>query len=277
MGRRHGRTPPYEIMRNVGSGAPLPRSGVSRVRGGSVGFFGLIVGGLKSGWVGLVGLVGLGERLADLRSSKSGKGLAAVELRLPWPVLVLVGLGGVITMAVVFRAGQHVAGRSAGSESVEIADKTGPQGLESEVQDEALAAGQDPSVVEWKPLAQVEPVQPLGGDRAQDPRIPGLNYFVLVTVPPSEVDGVWALQEFLAERGVATFLDSTNNDRFRVLVDVTRGYTAEETRNLAHVDHEYTLRSLGREWKRSQGGLGTDLSDIYRDRYQGDPATKNDP
>ncbi|MBB6431059.1 hypothetical protein [Algisphaera agarilytica] len=288
MGRRQGRTPPYEIMQNVGSGTPLPRSGVRRVRGGSVGLLGLTWGGIKSigGW-----FAGLGGFIADFRGFSSiserfggGRGTNTVEVRLPWPVLVLLGVVGLAAMGLMFQIGHHVAGRSAVPAEQQQASAQDEQqqalAVESTIEGGMNQAESLGPVVEMG-SAPVEPVQPLGGAKAQDPRLKGLNYFVLATVRPSEVtsevNGIWALQEFLAEHGVATFLDSTNNDAFRVLVDVSRGYTAEEVRNVAYAEHEHYLRSLGREWKKLQGGIGTDLSDIYRDRYEGGPSTPTDP
>lgn len=282
MGRRQGRTPPYEIMQNVGSGPPLPRSGVRKVRGGSVGLVGLAWGGMKAigewlaGWGGLIadfrGFSSISERFSSFRGGE------AAAVRLPWPVLVLLGVVGLAAMGLMFQIGHHVAGRSA--------EVSGGSNMTAQVEpiqplaDDALTigriprAGQSDTVIPMAPV-RVEPIQPLGGAYTEDPRLPGLNYFVLATVRPSEVNGVWALQQFLAERGVATFLDNANNGRFRVLVDVTRGFTREELRNLEHAEHEQMIRSLGREWKQQQGGIGTDLSDIYRDRFDGPPTPRN--
>lgn len=291
MGRRQGRTPPYEIMQHVGSGTPLPRSPVRKVRGGSVGPVGLIWAATRAvgGW-----LAGLGSIFAGWRDSwgplnrlmsgdndrESG---GAFELRLPWPVLVLLGVVGLAAMGLMFQIGHHVAGKSGQT----VVATTGP----AEPALPSSAVGRDTAEVEDVPgtvvaMGSVPPAPAIpgqartvalpvespggsGGIALTDPRAVGRNYFILATVRPSEVEGVRELQKFLAERGLETFLDTVNNGRLRVLVDVTRGFTREELRNLEHAEHEQLIRSLGREWKKAQGGIGTDLRDIYRDRYDG--------
>ncbi|MEO0513973.1 MAG: hypothetical protein AAF086_01595 [Planctomycetota bacterium] len=283
MGRRQGRTPPYEIMQHVGSGSPLPRSSVRRVRGGSVGVVGLVWGGLKAvgGW-----FADLGGLIADFRgfssiSERLGAWRAA-EVRLPWPVLALLGVVGLAAMGLMFQIGHHVAGRSAPAvvASGETAAPTSDhpprvtKNTDQPAADTVVAMGTVPPgpMASGRDRAVLEPVETPGGSGGialTDPRAVGRNYFILATVRPSEVEGVRELQKFLAERGLETFLDTVNNGRLRVLVDVTRGFTREELRNLKHAPHEQTIRALGREWKKQQGGIGTDLSDIYRDRYDG--------
>ncbi|MEM9913408.1 MAG: hypothetical protein AAF911_00435 [Planctomycetota bacterium] len=287
MGRRQGRTPPYEIMQNVGSGAPLPRSGVSRVRGGSVGLLGLVWGGFKA--VG--SKIGeYGGKITDRRgfSSISERFVGvfrgeSAAVRLPWPVLALVGVVFMAGMALMFQVGHHVAGRSVPGE---VATGGSPENAPNEASGEAgsqdsasapntvVAMGTVPPGPEVPARDRVvlDPVESQGGSGGiaqYDPRAAGLNYFILATVRPSEVEGVRELQKFLAANGLETFLDSVNNDRLRVLVDVTRGFTREELRNLEYAEHEQRIRSLGRAWKKQQGGIGTDLSDIYRDRFDG--------
>ncbi len=283
MGRRQGRTPPYEIMQHVGSGSPLPRSSVRRVRGGSVGLVGLMWGGIKAvvGW-----FVGFWGWVAGFRGFSSSfeqiRGWRAAEVRLPWPVLALLGVVGLAAMGLMFQIGHHVAGRSApavvataepgapNADTPPVEAKKGDQPASSNV----VAMGTVPPgpAVSGNDRTVLQPVETPGGSGGialTDPRAVGRNYFILATVSPSEVEGVRELQKFLAERGLETFLDTVNNGRFRVLVDVTRGFTREELRNLKHAEHEQTIRALGREWKKQQGGIGTDLSDIYRDRFDG--------
>jgi len=292
MGRRQGRTPPYEIMQHVGSGSPLPRSSVRRVRGGSVGWLGLVWNGIKSvgKWV-----IELGEKIADfhgfssfIERLRSFRGLSAFRggevaaVRLPWPVLALLGVVGLAAMGLMFQIGHHVAGRSA--PAVLVTDQPAHPNTESSpiVANKAdrpeantvVAMGTVPPGPEVvggvrTVLQPVESPGGSGGIALTDPRAVGRNYFILATVRPSEVEGVRQLQKFLAERGLETFLDTVNNGRLRVLVDVTRGFTRDELRNLEHAEHEQRIRSLGREWKKAQGGIGTDLRDIYRDRYDG--------
>jgi hypothetical protein len=124
----------------------------------------------------------------------------------------------------------------------------------------------------------LEPAEVPGGAvrlPSSDPRALGLNYYILVTVRPSEIDGVRRLQRFLAEQGVATFLEKANNGRLRRLVDVTRGYSAAELDSLQHAEHRHRVQSLGKRYQKLNKGLGTDLSDIYLERYDGPRPPRN--
>lgn len=279
------------------------------VRGGSVGLLGLIggkvwgmikaVGGaLVAFWGVLRGFRGVGQ-VSDAVRDRVGRWAKPVEMRLPWPVLALLGVVGLAMMGLMFQIGQHVAGGSTPAPAPGIAavpGNTPASGVmvaadPSERQSRGKLTGDSPmserdragTVVAMGtvPLAGRGPgedrviLQPTdtpggsGGIALTDPRAVGLNYFILATAHEKEIDGVRRLQKFLAEHGLETYLDKPNNTGLRQLVDVTQGFTRQELRNLEHATHEQHIRTLGKLWKQQHGGLGTDLSDIYRDRYDG--------
>ncbi|MEM9882190.1 MAG: hypothetical protein AAF800_04660 [Planctomycetota bacterium] len=268
MRRRAGKTPPYEIMRDVGGGSPLPRSAVSRLRGGSTGWLGTARGVLRDAAMGAWG------RLSGLVSWRPGSGAAGavtrpVGLHLPVGVWGLLAVTVLAAMGLMFQIGTHVAGRG-GDERVAV------ETLADSGEDTSTAApdaGGDVVAMgsreAWPPSDLMIP----GGSTivTVDPRELGRNYFVLTTVRPDEVEFVRELQVFLAEGGLATYLDSANNGRFRRLIDVTRGYTREERSRGLHDAHEQRIRELGRAWQRKHGGLGTDLRDLYPERFDGPP------
>lgn len=300
MGSRRGRTPPYEIMRSVGSGSPLPRPRRGWLRSDSGGLAGVLTARLKSIGAGLAGFIGdlakirgLSEFQSTLRRA-TGKMGRPIEVRLPWPVLALLGVVGLALMGLMFQVGQHVAGRSAEpgavatrhsgqNPDVAAGESSSPGGVSHDGTEPSgnpgggsvVAMGslpgdyQNPGGGQRTVLNPVETPGGGGGIALTDPRAVGLNYYILATVTPGEVTGVRNLQKFLADNGLETYLDKANNDRFRVLVDVTRGFSRDELRNLDYGTHEQRIRLLGKQWKKQQGGLGTDLSDIYRDRYDG--------
>ncbi|MEO1237170.1 MAG: hypothetical protein AAFX76_10315, partial [Planctomycetota bacterium] len=204
-----------------------------------------------------------------------------VELRLPGWLLGLLGLTALAALGLAFQVGHHVAGRSAqpGGDVVAKAPEGGA--VSDSVESGAEQTGRTLASAADAPDLPSGPVGPMnviahgsedelrGGIAWEDPRAPGRNYFVLSTVRPSEVEGVKKLQRFLADGGLATYLDTTNNGRFRVLVDVTRGYTREERSQGLHDAHEQRIRELGRRWQRQHSGRGTDLSDLYLDYFRG--------
>ncbi|MEM8737434.1 MAG: hypothetical protein AAGG38_03010 [Planctomycetota bacterium] len=289
MGRRQSRTPPYEIMRHVGSGTPLPRSPMKNVRGGSVGFFGAACAAVKR--------AGLGATRGIPHALSGGlRGIAApakvtelaeavhhpVGLRLPGWLWALLGVTALAIMGLMFQIGQHVAGRSAASSPPPaVTAYSGgttdvlPGGTvvamgEVPIPSSEMPGGGIPLLDLNQPgLSAYDYDRAKGGIAVTDPREPGRNYYILSTVRPSEVAEVRKLQAFLAEGGLATYLDSTNNGAFRQLVDVTRGYTKAERRQGLHDAHELKIRELGQRWKRHNKGLGTDLSDLYPDYYRG--------
>ena len=196
-----------------------------------------------------------------------------VEVRLSGGVVGLIAVVGIAALALTFQVGQHLGGRtgpSVADASSHEAPRVSSDGVSRPASSGMNQTGRN-GVVAMGSLP-LEPAEIPGGAVAlpsSDPRAVGLNYFILTTVRPGEVEGVRQLQEFLAAHGVATFLDKANNGRLRVLVDVTRGFSARDLDSLQHAEHRHRIQALGQRYKKQNKGLGTDLSDIYLDRFDG--------
>ena len=98
-----------------------------------------------------------------------------------------------------------------------------------------------------------------------DPRIPGLNYLEYITTVPEEAE---RFQHWLARHRVASIALPSHNDRFVHVIDVTRGFTADELRDRDEVRFLSERRLLGRKWRRHNDGRGDDLSDMYFRKFQ---------
>jgi len=97
-----------------------------------------------------------------------------------------------------------------------------------------------------------------------DPRIPGLNYFIVAYTSPEEAQEA---VDFLAANGVNAAVFETRDDRFRHVIAL-RGFTSEQMRAGEHLTYKNRLQSLGRVWKRDEGG-STDWADTYPAKYSG--------
>lgn len=306
MGSPHGRKPPYEIMQSVGSGSPLPRSRARNVRGGSVGLIGVVIGALTRFGGGVLGLIqamlaALGRLFSRDQGTSYGDGSGGggasgvsgvlekvsqpVQLRVSRWVLGLMAVVGLALLGLMFQAGQHVAGRGGPGDGAPMItqDDVTPSGQTTDGL--ALTPETEPGPVVAMGSMPLEPREAPGGAvdvtvetpvaiPNYDPRAPGRAYLMLATVRPNQIDGIRKLQKFMAENRVATYLDTTNNGRFRVLVDVSRGFTAEEQRAGLAIDHKRKMMLLGQKWKQFNHNRGNDLSDMYWDLYHG-PSDEN--
>ena len=248
-------------MRRVEPGATPPRRPVSRVRTGGASVLRTAAGHLAEAgrWV-----LSLLARSSDVAMPAwIGALRERVELRLPrfamgLAMLLLIGL-----LVVSFRVGQHIGGRTGGA----IAEAP----AQAEV-DSTRPAEQDATIVSMRRDQDYVPESGFGGAvdlPTTDPRAPGLNYLVLVTVKAEDIDEARRIQEFFRQRGVATILARTNNGRFIQVVDVSRGFTRQEYRNGEYVQHRESRRAIGRAWKRHNNGLGDDLSTMTFYKFSG--------
>ena len=105
------------------------------------------------------------------------------------------------------------------------------------------------------------PVSPTG-----DPRIDGLNYFVLAQVPAANADRMVA---FCRERDLDAHSvpDDTGGLRF---VIVTPGFPAGERRSEPVLRLEAKIRSVGLQWKSAARG-NRDFSDFYPRKFAAKP------
>lgn len=97
-----------------------------------------------------------------------------------------------------------------------------------------------------------------------DPRIPGLNYFIVAYTSPEEAQEA---VDFLAANGVNAAVFETRDDRFRHVIAL-RGFTSEEMKAGEHESFKARLQSLGRIWERDHGG-SANWADTYPAKYSG--------
>lgn len=114
-----------------------------------------------------------------------------------------------------------------------------------------------------RPRTAVNPVRGVF-ESGQDPRTPGLNYFVLAHYPRDEAV---RLVEFLRGGGVeAAAIKWHNEGLFQVVA--LRGFSREELNGEGRKDFERRLRQLGQQWKSASRGAN-DLGDLYPAKYVG--------
>lgn len=236
-------TPPYEIMRSRGD---------------------------ASG----VGGASLGERGSDESAVSERESIPRPPGRAPWwvgsasplvlrvprgvAILSLVGL--LLLIAVAYWVGSMRGAAGAVPEAVEssLGQRLGPEdGFYISPDD-----GYDGPEVEVPEDAVLV-----------ERREPGHNYMQLITSTREDCE---RLARFFGARGVAIQLVPVNNSESWVAFAVKRGYRSDEMGSESQRRYEQMLRSLGRQWKQSNGGRGTDLSTMIFNRYDGPRNTAAD-
>ncbi len=278
MPRRHGRSN-YEIMSRPTLGAPTSRkSGTSPVRrrmGQSP--MSAILAALRERagqmWQSLadrVSELGSGNGLGGLKQAGAslGRGMTSgpVTLRVSpkWVlgVVAVILLTGVTGVLVSWQMGQRTLLASLDAEqreAVELALKATPD----------IPGGGDRQTPPLTPQRLDPAPIPPQAHRA-DPRRAGLNYLVYAFTIPAEAD---RLSAFLRDRGVDVFLVPVQNGRFVMVIDVTRGFVADELKSDVYRTFENARRQLGKEWQRHNNG-GDDLATMMPYKYVGTPAEK---
>jgi hypothetical protein len=97
-----------------------------------------------------------------------------------------------------------------------------------------------------------------------DQRTPGLNYFIVARDLPDEAERAAA---FLRDNGVPAAVVPSSSTGLRLVVAL-QGFTGEQMRAGEHNALKVRLQSLGRIWKRDEGGT-TDWDDTYPAKYSG--------
>lgn len=100
---------------------------------------------------------------------------------------------------------------------------------------------------------------------SDDPRQVDMNYFVLATQPQAEAERIAA---YYAKNGVSTARMIPNN-RGMCQVITLRGFVGKDLSTPEARDYESNLLRIGREYRRSQPGATTDMSDMFKQKYQG--------
>jgi len=100
-------------------------------------------------------------------------------------------------------------------------------------------------------------------DWVDDPRAPGMNYFIVATQPPDEA---LKASQFLAERGLAIARLPVDN-RGLAIVIVLEPVAPGEAGSPRVRQLEAEIKRLGRAYKREHGG-GTDFESAYLKKYR---------
>lgn len=103
------------------------------------------------------------------------------------------------------------------------------------------------------------PVRPTGAAAVPtggDPRVSGLNYYIVATLTEPEARRA---AEFLAANGVAAAALPANNGRYEVVA--LRGFSASEIRSRDAATYKSNIQRLGRIYKAEHRGV--DFADLY--------------
>jgi len=175
-----------------------------------------------------------------------------VVLRLPKGVALLIAAGVLLLILVAYWVG-HARGGAA-------ADARHRQQLDSQVGTRVTVPV--PVIVEQNTGPKNPPNDAAPAGSPRDPRVPGLNYLLLAWYPEEEAR---RLASFLSQRGVETFITTSNNARLFYVVG-SQGF--ERTGSGPARTYEGELRRLGREWKAHNGGRGEDLSTMWWKKHE---------
>jgi hypothetical protein len=193
---------------------------------------------------------------------------AGRSIRLPVGAVLLAVAVAIILIIAAYIVGSWRAGAVARAEyEQKMLDAsrglTGSGGLASD----PLVAPETPgSTVQERqpdpaPVVETPAETDLGGDWGpieSDPRAPGLHYLILAE---TRSDGAVRLAAFCRDQGLAAYVVSGNNDRFRRVIALpgfpTRSSSTPEARALLGEIHR-----IGALWKAREPG-GSDLTDAY--------------
>lgn len=286
MARKHGRTAPYEIMRQVGGAPPLPTArrtlrapvdsledppltdpdGSSPRRLLHAGRGGVVVGWMDAvrdtgrRWAGAV---------TDHVASWGSAVRSPVALRLSGVAMGGIALVGVLLLAGVFWVGSQMGQRAVLTDAV-AGDPAGGPGPVLE------GAG---TLIPLTPGAYGAVDTPGGAIDlpTADPRIPGYNYLCFVSLRGPDIDEARRIQRFFQQAGVATILTGSKifdpasgkaPEGWIQVVDVSRGFSREQWFNAEHESFYTSRRALGRAWKAHNRGIGSDLNTMMFRKFK---------
>jgi len=280
MARKHGRTAPYEIMRQVGGAPPLPPTRMTlraTADTPSTDADGepprrVSHAGRWAGWLDAARAAGRGW--ANRVSSWGLAVRSPVALRVPAVALASMGLAGVLALAGVYWVGSQMGQRAALSDGL-AAQLGGPA---------PVVAGTDglidPARLALSARWTGDVRDPPGGAidlPTADPRIPGHNYLCFVSLRWADIDEARRIQRFFQQAGVATILtgsklpDPASGKKptgWIQVVDVSRGFSPEQWFNGDHEAFYATRRALGRAWKDHNRGIGSDLNTMMFRKFK---------
>lgn len=186
-------------------------------------------------------------------------------LRLPrGGLLLLVGTLVAVVM-IAFWAGRSVGEATASQEMLEYTQAVNALGP---IQEQTINPELIPPTVEGvgRPtVAGSDGVVNGGRVPSGELRQPGLNYFVLVSVPSQNREELEKAVAFLAGEGVDTAVVDDNNGRSLKLVALP-GFARPGSDPRA-AEFEQKLKMLGRKWKAQHRG-SSDWRDLYAEKYR---------
>lgn len=197
-------------------------------------------------------------RRAVRESAPSVPGRGSV--RLPTGVIALALASGVALVTVAYVVGYGI-GKSAGErESMQapapplVDPLAGSTSLDS-----SIGSAPTMPVVGGTQPAQTAPVPagltPFSGD---DPRLPGLNYFILATTDPS---GATEMVDFCRANGLDAHIGGGHNGRLRQVV-VLPGFPSDGRGSPEIKALEAKIKQVGAQWKALRRG-NSDFRDYY--------------
>ena len=197
-------------------------------------------------------------RRAVRESAPSVPGRGSV--RLPTGVIALALAAGVALITVAYVVGYGI-GKSAGErESMQapvpplrdpLASSTSSAVTEASVPALPVVGGP----LQVPPGGPVPGMAPLTGD---DPRLPGLNYFILATTDPS---GASEMVDFCRANGLDAHIGGGHNGRLRQVV-VLPGFPSDGRGSPEIKALESKIKQVGAQWKALRRG-NSDFRDYY--------------
>lgn len=192
----------------------------------------------------------------DSAPSAPGRG----SVRLPTGVVALAIASGVAVVTAAYVVGYGIGKRAGERESLQapvpplVDPLAGPAAQDS-------SAGGVPAMpvgggTQTAPAAPSAPgLTPFTGD---DPRLPGLNYFILATTDPS---GATEMVEFCRSNGLDAHIGGGHNGRLRQVV-VLPGFPSDGRGSPEIKALESKIKQVGAQWKALRRG-NSDFRDYY--------------
>lgn len=211
----------------------------------------------------------LGSRPADTESPPIGPGRA---LRVPAGYFLIAGAVVVAVMVGVFAWGFSRGEAAARSETARtLAAAVAARSVRDPLGGEAAAG--DPSGERFTDPAWMPPPEavatedrgPLGGD----PRLEGLNYFVLAH---ATVEAAPDLVVYCRNQGLEAHVVADHNGVLRKVI-VTPGYADGARRSETVQALERRIRDVGLSWKAQRRG-NADFSGAYPELFRGSPRSE---
>jgi hypothetical protein len=187
-----------------------------------------------------------------------------VRFRLQLGVLVMFGIAVMLAVVVAMFVGMELQKRRAADlamkwalnerEIEDLQERDPNYGLVPRTVERASSVGEG---------LRAPPSSAGAAGRAEDPRVPGLNYFRLVELPGSAMDEGLRAIEFLRSNQIDAALIPVNNGRSYKLMAL-RGF--ERIGNAEAKAYRDRLETLGRLWKARHKG-SSDWHDLIAEKY----------